>query len=112
MSLSCARLFATLCTVACQVPLSMGFSRQECCSWLPFPSLRDLPHPGIEPRPPTLQADSLPSGSLCALGQITYNLKTSFSYLMNVIIVTISLIVAHGGFMLMCGKTNTTLSSN
>ena len=39
----------------------MGFSRQEYWSELPFPSPGDLPDPGIEPRSPTLQADSLPS---------------------------------------------------
>ena len=48
-------------TVACQPPLSMGFPRQEYWSGLPFPSLGDLPEPGIEPRSPALQADSLPS---------------------------------------------------
>ena len=37
-------------TVAHQAPLSMGFSRQEYCSGLPFPSPGDLPNPGIEPR--------------------------------------------------------------
>ena len=36
-------------TVACQAPLSMGFSRQEDWSGLPFPSPGDLPHPGIKP---------------------------------------------------------------
>ena len=41
--------------------LSMGFSRQEYQSGLPFPSPGDLPNPGIEPRSPTLQADTLPS---------------------------------------------------
>ena len=39
----------------------MGFSRQEYWSQLPFPSLGDLPDPGIEPGSPVLQADSLPS---------------------------------------------------
>ena len=39
----------------------MEFSRLEYWSWLPFPFPRDLPNPGIEPRSPTLQADSLPS---------------------------------------------------
>ena len=39
----------------------MGFSRQEYWSRLPFPSLGDLPNPGIEPGSPVLQADSLPS---------------------------------------------------
>ena len=47
-------------TVACQAPLSVGFSRQEYLSRLPFSSLEDLPEPGIEPRPPALQAHSLP----------------------------------------------------
>ena len=37
------QLFATLWTVACQAPLFMGFSRQEYWSWLPCPSLGDLP---------------------------------------------------------------------
>ena len=45
---------------ACQAPLSMEFSRQECWSELPFPSPEDLQDPEIEPGPPTLQADSLP----------------------------------------------------
>ena len=44
-----------------QVPLSMGFSRQGNWSSLPFPSPGDLPDPGIEPRSPALQADSLPT---------------------------------------------------
>ena len=39
----------------------MEFSRQECWSGLPFSSPGDLPDPGIEPRFPALQADSLPS---------------------------------------------------
>jgi len=54
----------TLCdpwTVAHQAPLSMGFSMQEFWSGLPFPSPGDLPDPGIEPRSPTLQADTLTS---------------------------------------------------
>ena len=46
-------------TVACQAPLSMGFSRQEYWSGLPFPSPEDLPDPGIESGSPVLQADSL-----------------------------------------------------
>ena len=45
--------------VACQDPLSMGFSRQEYWSGLPFPAPGDLPEPGIEPASPALQADSL-----------------------------------------------------
>ena len=48
-------------TLACQAPLSMGFSREEYWSGLLFPSPGDLPHPGIEPGSPTLQADDLPT---------------------------------------------------
>ena len=59
--LSCVRLFATPWTVAYQAPPSMGFSRQEYWSGLPFPSPGDLPHPGIEHGSPALQADSLPT---------------------------------------------------
>ena len=50
---------ATPWTVAYQAPPSLGFSRQEYWSGLPFPSPGDLPNPGIEPGSPTLQADSL-----------------------------------------------------
>ena len=60
-SLSHVQLFATPWTVAHQTPPSMGFSRQEYWSGLPFPSPGDLPNPGIEPSSPTLQADALPS---------------------------------------------------
>ena len=48
-------------TVAYHAPLSVGFSRQEYWSGLPFPSPGDLPNPGIEPGSPTLQGDALPS---------------------------------------------------
>ena len=60
-SLSCVQLFATAWTVAHQPPPSMGFSRQEYWSGLPFSSPGDLLDPGIEPRSPTLQADALTS---------------------------------------------------
>ena len=74
-SLSCVQLFATLWTVQ-----SMEFSRPEYWSGYLFPSPGDLPYPGIEPRSPALQADSLPAklqgkpkntvGSLSLLQQI------------------------------------------
>ena len=51
------QLFATLCTIACQALLSMGFSRQEHWSGLPCPPPGDPPAPGIEPT-------SLPSPAL------------------------------------------------
>ena len=53
-SLSRVGLFATPWTIAYQAPLSMGFSRQEYWSGLPFPSPGDLPDPGIKPGSPTL----------------------------------------------------------
>ena len=62
--LSHAQLFATLWTVALQVPLSIGFSRQEYWSGLPFPTSGDLPNPGIEPTCPCVS---------CTGGQILYH---------------------------------------
>ena len=59
-----AKLCPTLAipwTIAHQAPLSMGFSRQEYWSGLPFPSPGDLPNPGIEPGCPALQANDLPT---------------------------------------------------
>ena len=58
-SLSRIGLFATPWTVAHQAPPSMGFSRQEYWSGLPFPSPGDLPDAGIEPQSPALRADTL-----------------------------------------------------
>ena len=47
--LNLVQLFSTPCAVACEAPLSVGFSRQEYSSGLPFPTPGDLPDPGIEP---------------------------------------------------------------
>ena len=60
-SLSRVRLFVTPWTAAYQAPPSMGFSRQEYWSGVPFPSPGDLPDPGIKPGSLALQADALPS---------------------------------------------------
>ena len=60
-SLHHVKLFAIPWTVAYQAPPSMGFTRQEYWSRLPFPSPGDLPEPGIKPGSPALQADALPS---------------------------------------------------
>ena len=57
---SCPTL-ATPWTVSCQTPPSMGCSRQEYWSGLPFPSPGDLPDQGIKPRSPALQAGFLPT---------------------------------------------------
>ena len=63
-SCMCVRFFVTPWTIACQVPPSMGFSRQEYWSGLPFPASGDLPNLRAEPSFPALQPDSLPSESL------------------------------------------------
>ena len=80
-SLSCG---LTLWTGAHRAPLSMGFSRQESWSGLPCPSPVDLPNPGIEPKSPALQADSLPfepPGKPNKVKEFTYSkhLKGMFS---------------------------------
>ena len=59
-SLSCVRLFAIPVTVACQAPLSMGFSRQEYRSGLPCLPPGDLSIPGIKPK--SLTSPALPRG--------------------------------------------------
>ena len=68
------QLFVTPWTVAYQAYPSMGFSRQEYWSGLPFPSPGDLPNPGIEPWSPALQADAVPSepqGKSCVVQKCT-----------------------------------------
>ena len=62
-------LFVTTWTVACQAPLSIGFSRQEYWSGLPFLSPANLPDPEIKPLYPALQVNFLP---LSHLGSPTY----------------------------------------
>ena len=61
-------LFATPWTVTHQAPPSMGFSRQEYWSGLPFPSPGDLPDPGIKPGSPALEVDALPCDCLMGTG--------------------------------------------
>ena len=60
-SLSHVQLFATPWTVACQAPLSVGFSRQDYWTELSFPSPGELLDSGMEPGSPELQTDTLPS---------------------------------------------------
>ena len=73
-SVSCVRFFETWWTVAHQAPLSMRFPRQEDWSELPFPSLGDLPNPGIEPA--SLVSLSLAGGwfTLSATWETLYSL--------------------------------------
>ena len=58
-----------------QAPLSMGFSRQEYWSGLPFPSPGNLPDPGIEPRSPTLKTDALPTEPPGKSNKTLYSIK-------------------------------------
>ena len=77
---------ATPWAVVHQVPLPMGFSRQEHCSGFPFPSPGDLPIPGIELGSPVLQADSLLTelrGKSFVVG-IDISLQSSFFNLKNI----------------------------
>ena len=60
MKVKVSQSCSTLCNPMDSI-LSMEFSRPEYWSALPFPSPGDLPNPGIEPRSPALQADSLPA---------------------------------------------------
>ena len=82
--LSCACSVAQSCPILCepwtaahQAPLSMGFSMQEYCSGLPFPPPGDLLNPGIKPRSPTLQVDSLPTEPpgrpLCLVKELVFS---------------------------------------
>ena len=64
-------------TVTYHAPPSIGFSRQEYWSGLPFSSPEDLPNPGIEPRSPALQADALLSDPP---GKYTTKLQSSRQY--------------------------------
>ena len=77
--LSCVWLFVTPWTIAHQAPLSMGFSRQEDWSGFPSPPPGDLPAPGIEPRCPTLQADSLPSEPPGKPEHLSYSINIKYS---------------------------------
>ena len=78
--LSCfspVQLFLTPWTVAHQAPLSVGLSRQGYQSGWPCPPPGDIPNPGIEPRPPILQADALPSEPGKLLGRKRWCRKAS-----------------------------------
>ena len=77
-SLSCVRSFSTTpWTVACQAPLTMGFSRQEYWNGLPFLSPGDLARPGIEHSSPALQVDSVPLSHLGNTKTLYYGLNNS-----------------------------------
>ena len=76
--LSCIQIFVPLWTAACQALLSLGFSRQEYWSGLSCPPPGDLPDPGIEPRSPALQADSLPLSRQQRKPCLVFNSDTHF----------------------------------
>ena len=68
----------TLWTVALQAPLSMGFSKQEYWSGLPFSPPGELPYLGIQS--PALQADSLPTGPQ---GKLVVNQVIILEYMLH-----------------------------
>ena len=84
-SLSRVQLFATTWTVAYQAPLSMGFSRQEYWSGVPFPSPEDLPNPGIEAGSPILHTDTSPS----ELPRKSIWKRAAYNFLVTIIRVTV-----------------------
>ena len=83
LNMCCAELLhhvwhsATLWTVAHQAPLSMGILQARILEWVAMASSRGLPYPGIEPRSPALQADSLPSESPGKPVKAIYNKPTA-----------------------------------
>ena len=90
--LSCfshVRLFATLLPTVCQAPLSVGFSRQESWSGLPFPAPGDLPDPGIELTSVAAPALAGRFFSLRHLGSpcinLRYNLRIEIYYTVQII---------------------------
>ena len=82
---SLSRLFATPWTVAYQAPPSMGLSRQEYWSGLPFPSPGDLPDPGIKLGSPAFQADALTSEPVFGTPTQIYG-PSSFIYPFNTMV--------------------------
>ena len=81
--------FVTQRTVTCQAPPSMGFSRQEYCSGLPFLSPGDLPNPGIKLEPSgltgrffTTEPPGKPFSFFCFLRLEGHGNKFEFSYIM------------------------------
>ena len=80
-ALSHVQLFVTPWTLALQTTLSMGFSRSECWSGLPFPPPGDLPDPGLEPASPVSLALAgrffttiPPAGGVCVWGGVALSL--------------------------------------
>ena len=81
--LSHVRLFAIPWTAACQAPLSMGFSRQDYWSGLPFLSLGDFPISGIKPKSPVSPAlaggffitETYKTESLCCTAEVNTTLQ-------------------------------------
>ena len=87
-SLSRVQLFVTPWTVAYQAPPSVGFSRQEYWSVLPFPSPGDLPNTGIEPGSPAFQADALtsePPGKPISKYSILFNTSNKASLVVQTV---------------------------
>ena len=87
-SLSRVQLFSTPWAIAYQAPPSVGFSRQEYWSVLPFPSPGDLPNTGIEPGSPAFQADALtsePPGKPISKYSILFNTSNKASLVVQTV---------------------------
>ena len=83
-------------TVAFQVPLSMGFPRQEYWNGLPFPSPGDFPDPGIDPTPPAWQVDFLTLSHLGTLKAEEIKKRCqeyTETYVKNVLVTQITMMV-------------------
>ena len=95
-----AQLFATPWTAAHQAPLSMGFSRPEYWSGFPCPPPEDLPIPGIEPRSPALQADSLtsepPAKPMTKLDSILKSRDITLSTKVRIVKAMVFPVILHG----------------
>ena len=81
--LSRLQLFTTTWTVACQAPLSMGFSRQEYWSGVPCHPPGDLPDPGIELVSPALTGGFLPLSHVASTALILFWAKNSIKFLLT-----------------------------
>ena len=84
-SLSRVLLLTTLWTIAYQASQSIEFSKKEYWSGLTFPSPGDLPNPGIEPRSPTLQANTLPSEPAETQNRQYSNILFNINILINIL---------------------------
>ena len=106
---SCPTL-ATPWTVACQAPLSLGFSRQEYWSGFQFPSPGDLPNPGIEPRSPALQSRFFTNWALREAPLLIYRTANIVCILTLYPVSFLNSVISSSGFF--CGQFHRIFSMN